>query len=140
MTRVDFYILQQGGRQAALNYACRLAEKAFLKGHRCYICVDEPDMTTVDELLWQFRADSFVPHALAGRDDGHIAIGTEHHTGEHCDVMINLTTAVPSTFSRFKRLAEIVSQDEPWLSASRGRYSHYRQAGYPLHNHPIAAG
>lgn len=140
MTRVDFYVLQQGGRQAALRYACRLAEKAFLKGHQCYICVEHNDIPAMDDLLWQFRADSFVPHGRADQAHHTIAIGGDQQTGDHCDVMINLTPDVPATFSRFARLAEIVSQDEPWLSASRSRYSHYRQAGYPLHNHSISAG
>ena len=40
MTQVDFYILQLGARHNRQGLGCRLAEKAWLQGHRVLIHTD----------------------------------------------------------------------------------------------------
>ena len=42
MTRIDFYLLSSDQLATRLQYACRLAHKAWQKGHRVYLhCQDE---------------------------------------------------------------------------------------------------
>src|SRR3569832_2056639 len=63
MTRVDFYILPDASTDGRERLACRLADKAYRLGHEVYIHArDRQHAARLDELLWTFRAGSFVPH------------------------------------------------------------------------------
>ncbi|MBD2858170.1 DNA polymerase III subunit chi [Spongiibacter sp. KMU-158] len=143
MTRIDFYILSSAEQHTAWLYCCRLVQKAWQHGHQVFICCeDDASCQAVNDLLWTFRPDSFLPHSLAseaGKTTDTICIGTANQLGEHCDVLVNLCRETPPQFSRFKRLSEIVFQQPEWLNASRQRYSAYQQRGYPLHKHDVAA-
>ena len=67
MTRVDFYVLPDTADGARLEFACRIAEKAYTQAHRVYVhAASAAEAARLDELLWTFRDTSFVPHALAG--------------------------------------------------------------------------
>ncbi len=143
MTRIDFYILAAGGTNEALQFSCRLAEKAWRSGHRVLLhCADQAAAAELDTLLWNHRADSFLPHSLDANSDEAIAIchsgSGAAAWGEHCDVLINTAPQLPQDFSQFKRLAEVVSPQADNLQASRQRYSFYKHRGYPLHNHPVS--
>ncbi|MBQ0760906.1 MAG: DNA polymerase III subunit chi [Gammaproteobacteria bacterium] len=138
MTRIDFHILSLSSSEAAMHYACRLTEKAWRAGHQVYLHCDDVDATeALDAMLWQYRDESFIPHSRHPADENPVLVGCGDHAGEHCDVLVNLAKEVPAFFSRFKRLAEIVDQQDSNLSASRERYSFYKNRGYPLKTHTI---
>lgn len=139
MTQVDFHILQNGGVDQALLYACQLTEKAYLQGHRVYLhSRDSEQQAGLDELLWTFRADSFIPHAaLEQAQDEKVVLGHGEQPGDSNDVLINLDTEMPEFFSRFQRVIEIVCQEDEWLKAARRRYKFYNDRGYPLRKHDI---
>lgn len=143
MTRINFYILPEAELRSAWSYSCRLVQKAWQRGHRVFICCeDKQQCQQLDDLLWSFQGESFLPHSLASAADAAddaICIGTAEQMGEHCDVLVNLCRDTPAQFSRFRRLTEIVCQQPEWLAASRQRYSNYQHRGYPLHKHQIAA-
>lgn len=142
MTRVDFYILKAESASERERFACRLAEKAFDQGHRVYIhAADEGAVARLDQLLWTFRPDSFLPHERIDAPDADvdtpIHIGTGDEPGPHDDVLINLADEVPLFFSRFHRLAEVIAGDEAHRAAGRERYRFYRDRGYPLEAHNL---
>ena len=139
MTRVGFYVVQAAEAGQRLQVAARLAAKAFAAGHRIYInAVDREQAATLDELLWSFRPDSFLPHALAGEEfSDRIAIGWGQDPGEHNDLLINLQLEIPAFFSRFARVAEVVTQDEQSLAALRCSWTFYRDRGYQLEKHDL---
>ncbi|MDH5601523.1 MAG: DNA polymerase III subunit chi, partial [Gammaproteobacteria bacterium] len=63
MTRIDFYIIEQGDSKATDTFICRLAEKAWLQDNTVYLhATDEQHVMKYDELLWTFSEKSFVPH------------------------------------------------------------------------------
>lgn len=63
MTEVDFYVLDATDEDAVLRTACRVAQKAWEQGLRVYILADtDEDAARIDDLLWTFQQDSFVPH------------------------------------------------------------------------------
>ena len=141
MTQVDFYILQPGARHNRQGLGCRLAEKAWLQGHRVLIHTDsEQESQQLDRLLWTFRQDSFIPHGLLHQADPAmtpVLIGHQDDpAGEH-EVLINLSQRIPPFFSRFQRLAETLDQTPELLAAGRARYRHYQQRGYELRHHEI---
>lgn len=140
MTKVDFYILDSAQPADALRYCCRLAEKALKSGLGIYIhCRSDEQAAELDDLLWSFSAESFVPHALkADNTRSKVIIGSDSSAPEAAGLLINLAPEIPDFFSRFQRVAELVCQDESWLLPSRGRYRFYKDRGYPLKTHKIA--
>lgn len=66
MPRVDFYVLQNTVPEERLLFASRLAEKAYTLGHPIYFhCPSRSMARYLDDLLWAYRKNSFLPHALA---------------------------------------------------------------------------
>jgi DNA polymerase-3 subunit chi len=142
MTRVDFYLLGDSGEPARALFACRLTEKAVQQGHQVYINTESPaQLLQLDDLLWTFRAGSFLPHAL---DDGQasapqpVLLGHGREPGDSHDVLVNLSHEIPSYFSRFHRVAEIVAGHDAQRTQARERYRFYKDRGYTLNTHEIS--
>lgn len=139
MTRVGFYVVQAAEQDQRLQVAARLADKAFQRGHRIFInAVDEAQARALDQLLWSFRPASFLPHALQGAEHSdQIAIGWGQDPLDHDDLLINLQLEIPAFFSRFQRVAEVVTQDPDSLEALRRSWTFYRERGYQLEKHDL---
>jgi DNA polymerase-3 subunit chi len=139
MTRVGFYVVQAAEQGHRLQVAVRLADKAFQQGHRIFInAVDEIQARSLDELLWSFRPASFLPHGLHGQEHSDtIAIGWGQEPQDHNDLLINLQLDIPSFFSRFQRVAEVVTQDPASLQALRESWKFYKERGYQLEMHDL---
>ena len=138
MTRVDFYILPEDNRLSPLNYAARLVEKAFRRGHQIYVhTVDEAQTQQLSDELWQ-RPESILGHGV-GAEPGHQAIHISHlgEPQQHEDVMVNLAGTIPNFFSRFHRVAEIVPGKPESRSQSRDNFRYYKERGYALKTHNI---
>lgn len=141
MTQVDFYILEDDTIDARQRFVCRLAEKAWQQGHKVYIHTGDPALSSrLDEMLWTFRQDSFVPHSLdeaAESDEVEVHIGHGEEPRHHDEVLINLGQEVPLFFSRFRRVAEVIDAIEENRQAGRERFRFYRDRGYPMQSHAI---
>lgn len=141
MTKIDFYVLPEDGGLPVEVAIGRLAEKASARGHQVFIQTkDEQETHQLDEALWAFRPSSFVPHSLATDPRlERVVIGHEDPPIECNDVLINVTNMVPGCFSRFARMAEIVTHNEVAIEASREAWRFYRDRGYPLAKHELRA-
>ena len=136
MTDIDFYILAGEAPRAREIMACRLAEKVYKLGRTG----SAAESQALDQLLWTFRAGSFVPHTLADADHQSDAVAPVviSHAAEpeaNTDVLINLGDTVPLFFSRFNRVSEIITDREK--EAGRERFRFYRDRGYPLKSHNV---
>lgn len=145
MTEIDFYILQDNHTQARDHFACRLAEKVVnLKRHVIIRVMDEAHAESISEYLWSFKPESFLPHDITSAENTehplcNILIDWQECIDSHHDVIINIGNEIPKGFSRFKKLSEIVVQEETVLTATRAHFQFYRERGYPLKSHKIAA-
>ena len=139
MTHIDFYILHDNNRQAQLYFACRLIEKAHRLGQDIFIACNTPaHAEELNQLLWTYNPESFIPHALLSANNNEIIeIGDITSCGQHHQLLINLSGHIPDYFSRFERLIEIVVQDENMLQYTREHWAHYKQRGYPINAHNI---
>ena len=94
MTRIDFYILDTGAVQDRYLLSCRIAEKAWKENHRVMIqAASEQEARHLDQLLWTFRDQSFVPHGLlpvADTTTTPVIIGWNADAGEERDILITL--------------------------------------------------
>ncbi len=141
MTKVDFYLLGTDG-DSRERIACRLTEKAWRLGNRVYLlAADKPAALELDELLWTFSQNSFVPHALCTHDGDAeaqpVLIGHNEPPAALHDVLISLAPEVPTWFSRFTRIAELVGATEDDKVRGRERFRFYRERGYPLETHNL---
>ena len=139
MTLVGFYVVQSAAPGQRLNIAARLADKAFQHGHRIFInAADEAQANRLDELLWSFRPASFLPHGLLGQEHSDtIAIGWGQEPENHNDLLINLQLEIPPFFSRFARVAEVVTQEPDSIAALRNSWRFYKERGYQLEKHDL---
>lgn len=139
--RVDFYLLASDQPDARWLVACRLLEKAYLKGHRVYVCCDnQHDAELLDELLWTFRDDSFVPHNLQGEGPEPpppVQIGHDKEPRGFNDILLNMGQQIPSFYQKFKRVMELVGNVESAKELSREHYKEYRARGCELFTHNI---
>ena len=143
MTRVDFYQLEEDSPKATLQVSCQLVQKALAAHENVYCQV--PDQRTaeqLDELLWSFHPDAFIPHQVLPSKavlNTSVAIGVGPAPDTFHSVLINLGEEVPARFERFERVLELVPAAEEARLKARGRYSYYKQRGYQLHYHQLAA-
>ena len=127
-TKIDFYILPSADPAARLDFACKLTEKAWRLGHRIYLhCSDSAQREDLDQRLWRFKGESFVPHSNAEDEpDGVIVMGIADAPAGHQDLLINLDVKVPESFKHFARVAEVVVEDPAVRRAARESFRFYR--------------
>ena len=139
MTRVDFYISKDQGETACQLIVARLTEKAVKQGLRVFIhSASQQEAKVMDDLLWSAKPASFLPHSLADIEPtDNIVIGWGQEPVVHDEVLINLTANAPPFFSRFKRVAEVVTQDPDRIDALRSAWRFYKDRGYPLGKYDV---
>ncbi|KTD74349.1 DNA polymerase III subunit chi [Legionella tucsonensis] len=141
LIRVDFYLLASDQNDTRWLVACRLLEKAYAKGHKVYVlCNNKQDAELLDELLWTFKEDSFIPHNLQGEGPEPpppIQIGYEQEPRGFNDILLNLSNSIPSFYARFKRIMELVINVETEKEQGRAHYRDYRAKNCELHTHQI---
>ena len=142
MTKVDFYLLSDSGSDPHYHFACRLIEKAYRRQHRVFVLASDQAMAeTIDELLWTFKDDSFIPHNLLGEGPNNpppIQIGFgDIESPPSKDILLNLSPTIPAYHNRFRRIFEIVTQDEAMKAHLREHYRYYKQADYGINTHKL---
>jgi len=145
MPQVDFYILSQPEEQDRLFFACRLCEKALGQGLKIYIhTASDQAAQEMDDLLWSFKLESFIPHAIVGIDeeltedeDIPVFIGCSDQFDGKADLLINLGHDIPDFHNSFARIAEIVPNSESAKSNLREHWNTYKEQGLELKHHQL---
>ena len=139
--RIDFYVLPDQKENGRALLACRLADKAYGLGHTVYaFTASEARAAALDDLLWTFRQDSFVPHErypLVGEEGSPVLVGTAAPATVEAQVLINLADALPEGFERYERVVELVDQHPEVLAQSRERFRQYREQGCAPETHKL---
>lgn len=132
MPRIEFYVLSTAMPGDRLRAACQLAMKAWRAGMPVFLRgSDAQQCSEVDELLWRFKAESFVPHSLHEEDaQAPVVIGLDEEPSSAQGVLINLGSTLSPQVERFSRVIEIVNQEPDLLTACRENFRSYRQRGY----------
>jgi DNA polymerase-3 subunit chi len=141
MPRIDFYILEDTNPTARLRLVCRLIEKAHKNRHRVYVHTGASALALqLDELLWTYREDSFLPHNLYGEGPEPappIQIGFDAIPEKQRDILINLSVDIPDFFPQFQRVLEIISAAPDVQAAGREHYRRYRELGHAITTHKL---
>ncbi len=147
MAEVSFYILDQAALNSRLLYTCRIIEKAYRLGRKVYIHANDKEQAhELDEILWNFKPEAFVPHNLSYEETTKlppVQIGFNENNSSfqpdnyYQDVFVNLADTTPDFASRFTRIAEILCQHDNILSTGRERWKQYKQLGYEIKTYDI---
>ncbi|NCT66810.1 MAG: DNA polymerase III subunit chi [Rhodanobacteraceae bacterium] len=135
MPRADFYLIAKPRfRAEPLRLVCELAKRAFAAEQPTLILTRSQDQAeALDELLWAFDEDAFIPHQLAGDDDDAITavlIVPPGVAAADRPLVINLRDECAPGL--FERVLEVVPADEAERAGSRERWKTYKQAGFEV--------
>ena len=143
MARADFYLIAKPRfRNEPLRLVCELARRAFEAEQPALILVrDEAQAEELDDLLWSFDPDAYLPHQIAGvaevEDDEVTPIlvvppGVETPSRP---LVINLRDAAAT--GEFVRVLEVVPADASAREPLRARWREYQQRGFELAKHDM---
>ena len=138
--QVDFYVRPETSPDALERFACRLVESVWQRGHRVLVlATSDTAARRLDDLLWTFREESFVPHRRLGAGGPSVSepvvVSTPGVWDGELDVLVNLTPSVPDEAARASRIAEIVPAGGAGRDAGRRRFREYRDRGFDLRTH-----
>ena len=141
MPRADFYLIQKPRfREEPLRLVCELARKAYDANLWTLVLArDAAQAEALDELLWAFDEDAYIPHQIAGTDDDDdvtpVLIASPDDDVPLRALVINLRDA-PVT-GPFERVLEVVPADASARDPLRERWKHYKAQGFELNKHDM---
>lgn len=136
MTEVRFYHLTTKTAEQALP---EILGKALETGRRAVVRVaDEKAAERLCELLWTFRADSFLPHGtkkdgFAADQPVYLTAGDENPNGADMLVLADIGGAADGAPGGFALCCDLFDGNDPAaVAAARERWKRCREAGCNL--------
>ena len=139
--RADFYLIDKPRfREQPLLLVCELAKRGFAANLPMVVLArDAAQAEAIDDLLWSFDPDEYLPHQIAGMDEGDdetpILIATPEMDVPARTMLINLRDAAPT--GSFDRVLEVVPADPSARGPLRERWKHYQALGFEVNKHDM---
>jgi DNA polymerase III subunit chi len=132
MPEISFYQLSVFPLEKALP---KLLEKVYASGKRAVIVTDtEISVKELNNLLWNYREDSFLPHGAAGdsfpeEQPLYITSGNENPAG--ATIVVATHGAEPQDVESYERYLDLFDgNDQAQLVQARARWKKYKEKGY----------
>jgi DNA polymerase-3 subunit chi len=140
MTLIEFHF----NTPERLQYTCKLLRKARRQGLRIAVVGAPTTLKALGSALWRFQDVSFLAHCTDQdppqvQQASPIALGHDPHAWGIDEVLVNLGDEVPLDFGRFKRLVEVVANDDHGRAQARIRWKYYKHLGYELLQHDLSS-
>lgn len=135
MPNVSFYILNSDQFNDYVKVITKLAAKAFAADHQVLVYSQDANLLkAVDDYLWSFDSESFVPHVWAASDDeideiDPVILASFEPAGVRHDLLIQVADQVPENFAQYERIIEVMYQAPECLAKGRERFRVYRSHG-----------
>jgi len=135
VARADFYLIQKDRfREEPLLLVCELARKAHDANLWTLVLArDDEQAQRLDELMWEFDADAYIPHQLAGDEEDELTpvlIATPDSDTPMRALVINLRDEPVN--GTFDRVLEVVPADDSARGPLRERWKQYQSRGLEL--------
>lgn len=133
MTEIHFYHLLTTPLEKALP---RLMDKALKSGMRTVIYGTEPQVESLDRVLWTFSPNAFLPHGtqkdpMPEEQPVYLTPKLENPNG--ANLLVITHGEQPPVDSAFTRIIDIFDGADPdEVAAARQRWSAYKTSGHPL--------
>ena len=140
MPRADFYLVGKPRfREEPLRLVCELARKAHDAGQFTLVLArDREQAEALDDLMWSFDDDAYVPHQLAGDEEDDLTpvlIATPDMDVPLRPLLINLRD--DAVGDGFERVLEVVPADESARGPLRERWKAYKARGFEVNKHDM---
>lgn len=141
MPRADFYLIAKDRFKAEpLRLVCELARKAYDANLWTLVLArDMAQAEELDELLWAFDDDAYIPHQIAGTDDedelAPVLIAAPDTDAPLRPLVINLRDGAVD--GSFERVLEVVPADESSRGPLRERWTQYKARGLEVNKHDM---
>jgi DNA polymerase-3 subunit chi len=139
--RADFYLIaRERFREEPLLLVCELARKALDAGQPTLVLArDAAQAERLDDLLWSFDPDAFIPHQIAGvetdEDEAEVLIAAPETDVPLRPLVINLRDGAVA--GSFERVLEVVPADESARGPLRERWKQYKDRGLDVNKHDM---
>lgn len=135
MPRADFYLIQRERfREEPLLLVCELARKAHDANLWTLVLTrDAEQAEQLDELLWAFDDEAYIPHQIAGDEEDDLTpvlIASPDVDTPMRTLVINLRDEAVS--GSFDRVLEVVPADDSARGPLRERWKQYQARGLEL--------
>ena len=140
MPRADFYLIAKPRfREEPLLLVCELVRKAHDANLSTLVLARDLDQAeALDELLWAFDDDAYIPHQIAGDDEDDLApvlIATPDMDVALRPLVLNLRDAAVE--GTFERVLEVVPADDSAREPLRERWKQYKARGIAVNKHDM---
>ena len=141
MPRADFYLIDKPRfREQPLLLVCELAKRGYAANLSILVLArDAAQAEAIDDLMWSFDPDEYLPHQIAGMDEGDddtpILIATPQMDVPSRALLINLRDAAPA--GSFQRVLEVVPADPAARGPLRERWKQYKALGFELNKYDM---
>jgi len=132
---VFFYHLERTGLDRALP---QLLEKTLARGWKALVRIPDPGgLAALDDALWSYADDSFLPHgldgdALAARQPVLLSAAVEP-PANGAQALFLIDGAEEGDLAPFERCVLLFDgNDETAVSGARARWSRFKAAGHPV--------
>ncbi len=139
--RADFYLIGKDRfRAQPLLLVCELARKAHDSGQPLLILArDEQQAEELDELLWEFDENAYLPHQIVGQGEDDditpiLIVAPGFETPDR-PLVVNLRDEVAP--GSYERVLEVVPADESARGPLRERWRQYQARGALVHKHDM---
>ncbi|MCB9990349.1 MAG: DNA polymerase III subunit chi [Rhodospirillales bacterium] len=134
MTEIRFYHLQTQSLEQALP---QILGKAYAGGRRIVVRTnDAAAAQRLNDHLWTYRADSFLPHGSAKEgyaEDQPVWLTDRDENPNKADVLILTGGTASEKLSDFTLCCELFDgRDELAVTAARSKWKTYKDAGFDL--------
>lgn len=139
--RADFYLIAKPRFLAEpLRLVCELARKAYDANLSTLILArDAEQAEALDDLLWSFDDEAYIPHQIAGTDDEDeltpVLIAQPDFDAPSRPLVINLRDA--AYLGACDRVLEVVPADPSARDPLRERWKQYKARGLELNKYDM---
>lgn len=132
MANADFYLIDKPRfREQPLLLVCELLKRAFAAEIPTLVyCASQEQAEALDELLWEFEDDSFLPHQICGdADDDMTAILLVPPAADTPKRKLVINLRDQAVEPGFEMIKEVIAADPKEREGSRLRWREYQARG-----------
>ena len=127
MTQISFYLFEKSNERQ-VESACRLTRKIlFVHAKIWWYCTDSNLQIELDELLWTFDPQSFIPHGIDDIESS-VCISAQLPPS-HDWIIFNFNHHALEQIQNIRHIIEIVENNETAKQIGRQKFKMYRQFG-----------